>query len=67
MRLSFIAADKLNRNIVKVSKDPRGFAERENERQTEIKRNKQVRGNLDIVSQNDSETPRDVKLTISRK
>ena len=30
-------ADKLRRKIVKVSVDPRGFVERENERQTEIK------------------------------
>ena len=61
-----LIADKLRRNIVKVSVDPRGFVERENETQTEIKKNKQVRGNLDIFRQNYSETQRDVKPTISR-
>ena len=51
---------------VKVFVDPWGFAERGNERKTEIKKNKQVKGqvkvreNLDIISQTDSEIPRDV-------
>ena len=32
-----LIANKLRRNIVEVSVDPRGFVERENETQTEIK------------------------------
>ena len=62
-----LIADKLRPNIVKVFVDPRGFAERGNERQTEKKKNKwkamqvKVWENLDIVSQTYSETPRDVE------